>query len=510
MIVAAPPVAPIVAANAIKIFRVAPLPTYTLTSEAVAALAAPAAAVTAETGALALLWPLAAVGAAGAAAWLVWNWATAVKSQRPLPTIPRSWFVDLTYEDCIDEQFIGIGTVCLAWGGVTYVEHGQFQDYPMGAIFYWKEQTSTRTFKTGRRVYKDDALEYGDEVVQEWGHEAGLDYARKRIVGHRIFYRDYYPGHPHYGPEVDLPEFNDPSVSNPFWQGGELLGKPYQFPDPAPADPLPLPGDPIPATPYRPWPFPEPSPEPAPKPRPRPDPGPGPAPAPAPEFVPTPAPAPPPAPPRPPLPKAPPDTGKKKPRIEPEPPKRAPIPWPPFGDPLIDTDGDPQDPEPDPPREKPPYETDIGEEKVGRPGQAPRPTLDGIAFELGNLEAKLEILMLRRPQGGDLADLLGQVLDLLGQLAEGGGGGNGGGGDCKVPDMGPVEIVSVPPYAGDQAQYQGGAYRVKIDKAPADVFMADAIVKLADLMSVQKSWRNYMAPKVKSGRPFTITWEETD
>jgi hypothetical protein len=165
---------------------------------------------------------------------------------------------------------------------------------------------------------------------------------------------------------------------------------------------------------------------------------------------------------------------------------------------------------PEPIDDKPTGETDIGDETIGSTSKAPRPTLDGIAFELGNLESKLEILMLRQPQNNVLAELLSQVLDQLGQ---GGGGGNGNGGDNGgqgIPSMGPVDIVSVPPFPGDREQYTGGAYKVRIEKAPADVFVADAIARLADLMSEQKGWRNYIAPKVKSGRPFTITWEETD
>jgi hypothetical protein len=121
--------------------------------------------------------------------------------------------------------------------------------------------------------------------------------------------------------------------------------------------------------------------------------------------------------------------------------------------------------------------------------------------------------LLRRQVPNNIAsefaqDVLDRLEEIMGSLEDGDGGGDGGGG--SMPDMGPVEIESVPPFPGDREQYVGGAYRVRIEKAPAHVFMADAIARLADLMSEQKGWRNYMAPKVRAGQPFTITWEEAD
>ena len=124
MIVAAPPVAPIVAANAIKIFRVTPLPTVTLASEAVAGLAVPAAAVAAETGALALVAPLAVVAGlalVGGAAWWLWNQNMMTRTPYLPPRKTNGWFLRKNCTYC-KEYFPGLG-MCIAWDEGGHVEN---------------------------------------------------------------------------------------------------------------------------------------------------------------------------------------------------------------------------------------------------------------------------------------------------------------------------------------------------------------------------------------------------
>jgi hypothetical protein len=67
-----------------------------------------------------------------------------------------------------------------------------------------------------------------------------------------------------------------------------------------------------------------------------------------------------------------------------------------------------------PPTSTPPGTIDFGGEIIGTPGQAPQPTLEGIASEVGRIERKLEIMRDQPAGGGDSTD----VLQLLGQILE--------------------------------------------------------------------------------------------
>lgn len=144
--------------------------------------------------------------------------------------------------------------------------------------------------------------------------------------------------------------------------------------------------------------------------------------------------------------------------------------------------------------------------------QRTRTDIASIAIELGKIEGKSEALLGRQAPKTDLIDAFKQIFDMLSDLQKSvddidcSGDGQGG----SLPEMGPMTIISVPPYPGDQAKYENGYYEIIVDKAPAEVFMKEAFLAIAQLMSVQKSWRNFVIPKPKVGVPYTITWEEVE
>jgi hypothetical protein len=322
---------------------------------------------------------------------------------------------------------------------------------------------------------------------------------------------------------------------------------PAPGPDPGPG-PLPLPRPrprpvPPPAPRPRPEPRPRPRPVPPPIPRPRPEPlppvPPVPQPRPLPEIPPAPRPGPRPGPVRPPIPDVPgdPDDGSAPdpgpvvppgpgPGPGPGPDPQAPVdpnnppgpvnpPDPPIvpppnpqlpdGGAVLPPDGGPPGPGPGPgpgpdPTDPNQHQTPGG--PVGGGGQAPPPTLEGIAQELGRQESKLNLL-LSRPAPDP-----------------GGGGGGGGGG---FPDLsGLLQLLTTIDGAGGyqltgpcESAVEGQPPEPRVAEWGLTIGLEALLVKrldaIAELIQHHKDLRQPTCPPGRAqGQPVTVTFQEVE
>ncbi len=276
--------------------------------------------------------------------------------------------------------------------------------------------------------------------------------------------------------------------------------RPAPRPAPAPA-PRPFPAS-SPAPAPRPAPAPSPGPGPLPEPvRPTPAPRPAPAPAPAPFPVPRPVPAPAPAPA--PFPAPAPAPPAPAPRPVPAPAPRPALPGQP-----VNPDGTVGRPVSDPAVGRTDPNTHVvGRDLVGDPSIRPRPDLLSMSVELGRVEQKLALLLLRQVGGGggggQGSDRTGEVLAKLEQLR------GELDGLAKRPErmVGPVRVRSEAP-ADFNPDGSRKAFVFDIPRLPASAFEALFLQRLLEFLHVQKTWRNHVAKVGTSGEPVTITWQE--
>jgi len=230
-----------------------------------------------------------------------------------------------------------------------------------------------------------------------------------------------------------------------------------------------------------------------------------PTPEPLPETVPSPAPppakplAPPVAPPIPrPDPEPPPPT---QPRPSPN-PRPMPIPSPapspvqvPGPSQPLRPDGTPLPLPPATTPQTPPGTEDFLGEEIGQPQQAPPPTLQGIASEVGRIEQKLRV-MSKQPSGGsaDLGPLLEQLAAILERLtAEYPGG--------SYQLVGPCE----PALGGGPGGSRSAAWGSGTGSFASIIARVDA---LAELMQHHKDLRQPICRQKASGEEVTVVFEE--
>lgn len=142
---------------------------------------------------------------------------------------------------------------------------------------------------------------------------------------------------------------------------------------------------------------------------------------------------------------------------------------------------------------------------VGGAGQSPPPTMDGIAKELGRLEAKMA-LSLARPSGGgscQFTDRIDEVLEVIESL------------QYDVDELslrperklGPVVVTSESP-ADFDADGSRSAFSFDIPRLPASEFETLFLKRLLEYLHWQKACRGLVAKRGTGGDPVTITWVE--
>jgi len=149
----------------------------------------------------------------------------------------------------------------------------------------------------------------------------------------------------------------------------------------------------------------------------------------------------------------------------------------------------------------------VGRDLVGDPSIRPRPDLLSMSVELGRVEQKLALLLLRQVGGGggggQGSDRTGEVLAKLEQLR------GELDGLAKRPErmVGPVRVRSEAP-ADFNPDGSRKAFVFDIPRLPASAFEALFLQRLLEFLHVQKTWRNHVAKVGTSGEPVTITWQE--
>ena len=148
----------------------------------------------------------------------------------------------------------------------------------------------------------------------------------------------------------------------------------------------------------------------------------------------------------------------------------------------------------------------VGGEQVGGIGQAPQPTLQGIAVALGQIEGKAAWLM-RNSGGGAVPlppDWIDKIVDAIKKLLEGIDGGKPSG----LPDLGPVHYIAIAQADfnsdGSRRQFE---FNVPRQKGPE--FLAQYLRVQAEYLFWLKGLRSFVAkrPTVDTS-PVTITWIE--
>lgn len=149
----------------------------------------------------------------------------------------------------------------------------------------------------------------------------------------------------------------------------------------------------------------------------------------------------------------------------------------------------------------------VGRDLVGDPSMRPRPDLLSMSVELGRVEQKLALLLLRQigggGGGGQGSDRTGEVLAKLEQLR----------GEldrlAKRPErmVGPVRVRSEAP-SDFNPDGSRKSFVFDIPRLPASSFEALFLQRLLEYLHTQKTWRGYVAKTGTSGDPVTITWQE--
>ena len=178
---------------------------------------------------------------------------------------------------------------------------------------------------------------------------------------------------------------------------------------------------------------------------------------------------------------------------------------PPAADP-----GDGLKPLPLTPKESPPATDNgthvVGGEQVGGVGQAPRPTLDGIAVALGQIEDKCAWLMRRSGVGaGPMpSGWLDKILETIQKALEGVDGDK----PPKLPMLGPVHYIALA-----QADFNSDGSRrqfvFNVPRQEASDFLAQYLQLQAEYLFWLKGLKAFVAkrPTVDTS-PVTITWLE--
>jgi hypothetical protein len=455
---------------------------------------------------------------AGLALWWLWD---QLGPFLPVPAPPADgrpgrWEVWVTHENCTN---LAAGT-CWAWGGSTFEQLEQ--TFPFSGevpTAYWiaNRLSDDGKWRLERRVWSaaGSMTELSDAFVG-----APLGGPSTRPVSVRLA-KTYTDGTPDPDPDASWrrPVFPfDPFA--PVRDPGRERDNPLPQPEADPESPNPRRP---PSTAPRPRPplLPEPPADPAPD-RPKPSPlRPSPEP-----WQPSPAPdgppAMPPGPARPARPLVrPPAPGRADPAVpRPDPPDEsdvgdapkvpqpAPLIRPERVGPLIGPDGRPVAQEQaEPVRQTPKDAHVINGELIEARGSDPRPDLIGIALGLGQVERKLELVLLRGSGGGgscDFSDALDQeILEAIESLQV----------DIDElagrpeRELGPLAVTSEAPadFNGDGTR---ASFAIDIPRLPATEFETLFLQRLLEFLHWQKTCRNHVAKKGTDGNPVTISWLE--
>lgn len=456
----------------------------------------------------------------GGALLLWWLW-DALGPLLPVPPPPADgrpgrWEVWTTHENCTN---FAVGR-CFAWGGSTF--EVLEQTFPFNGevpTAYWigERLSGDGEWRLERRTWSADGKMTVLNDVYVGKQQAT---AATRPVSVRLA-KTYTDGSP--DPDPDAPWRRPVFPFDPFDPRRDP-GRPRDFPWPEPeADPR----RPAPARPVRPAPRPDPPLQP--EPPPVPDPA-RPAPAPRPPSPPPWAPsAPPHAPPasppgrarpvRPPIrPPAPGRGDPSQPQPDPpgdavvgdpiKPPRPAPLIRPERVGPVIGPDGLPQPEVQEAPVTQTPKEAHvIGGELVEGIGGGPRADLPGIATELGRVERKLELLLLRGTGGSGSCKFndakLDEIIEMLDSLQF----------DVdelstrEEPKLGPL-VYTVEAPADYDISGNRETFVFDIPRLPASEFMSLYLRRQAEYQHRLKIWRNHVAKRETNPKPIRIEWEE--
>ena len=189
-------------------------------------------------------------------------------------------------------------------------------------------------------------------------------------------------------------------------------------------------------------------------------------------------------------------------------PRPAPLIRPERVGPTIGPDGLPQPDAQEAPVAQTPKDAHVvGGELVEGAGGGPRPDLPGIAVELGRVERKLELLLLRGSGGGGSCefsdeldrDILSAIEELQSDVDE----------LANKPErqLGPLSVTTEAP-ADFNADGSRRSFDIDIPRLPATEFETLFLQRLLELLHWQKSCRNHVAKRGTDGDPVTITWHE--
>ena len=451
-----------------------------------------------------------------AALWWVWNGLREPVTPPIPPREPRdgTWQVVATYEQCVRQS----GGKCDEWASFpgTFIlrQGGNYQFNTNTVTSVWVKGRQDYVWKIGIRDFFLDGSTFQKEDVLEIAFNTTNPPLRIAAIQIRKKYYD--------GTEPDPSGWFPPvvPVPDPFAPVPDLRPKPHPLPPPvAPVRPL-RPGAPAPAT--RPAPPPSPAPAPAPgRPAPAPAPAPSPAPVPAPGR-PAPAPAPAPFPASPLARPAPQELARferggalqrsdgSDPGWSPA-PRPAPLIRPQLPGRRVGPDGTVgPEAEAEPVRQTPPGAHIVGTDVIGGPGATPRPTLDGIAAEVGRIELKtaLALELLRNSSGGSgggcqFFDRTDEVLEVIESL------------QVDVDELagrperelGPLVVTSEAP-ADFNADGTRAAFTFDIPRLPATQFETLFLKRLVEYSHWQGTCRKHVAKKGTDGDPVTIHWQE--
>jgi hypothetical protein len=142
---------------------------------------------------------------------------------------------------------------------------------------------------------------------------------------------------------------------------------------------------------------------------------------------------------------------------------------------------------------------------VGGGGQAPPPTLVGIAAELGRIEDKLTKGVGRAVGAGTcrFVDRSGAILDRVKGVKDGVD-------DLLAraePLMGPIHLISEAP-ANYDASGDRERFEFDIPRLPVSEFETLFWQRLLEFLHTQKRWRNHVARQETNPKPIRIQWIE--
>jgi hypothetical protein len=160
-----------------------------------------------------------------------------------------------------------------------------------------------------------------------------------------------------------------------------------------------------------------------------------------------------------------------------------------------------------PVRQTPPDAHVVDGVLIEAPGGGPRSDLPSIARELGRVERKAELLLLRGAGGSgscQFSDALDrEILEAIESMQV----------DIDElssrpeRELGPLAVTSEAP-ADFNADGTRASFVIDIPRLPATQFETLFLQRLLELLHWQKTMRNHVAKKGTDGDPVKITWQE--